>query len=342
MSIGELANMYRDGEIDIHPEFQRFFRWSPIQKSRLIESLLLGIPIPSIFVAQRADGVWDVIDGLQRLSTILQFMGILRGEDENLIDALQLKKTDYLPSLEGMNWDNIGTENQLIVKRAKLDIKIMLRESDANSKYELFQRLNTGGSELSEQETRNCIMIMYKPEFYRWVEKLSRNSDFKEAVAITENAYEKRYDMELVTRFLVFRQIEDVSQHDLSSIGDFITKKVIDMIESPSYNKEEEEKIFESTFALINRQLGSNAFKRYYPESDQFKGSFSVATYEAITYAMGRNYDLYSKSTKPIDLKKSIRELWQDSAFNTKIGSGSNAGYRIPHTLPKALTIFKP
>src|SRR5215211_9324737 len=72
MSIGELLNLYRDGELDIHPEFQRFFRWSDWQKSRLIESILLGIPIPSIFVAQRQDGVWDVIDGLQRLSTIFQ------------------------------------------------------------------------------------------------------------------------------------------------------------------------------------------------------------------------------------------------------------------------------
>ena len=74
MSIGELINLYRDGELDIHPEFQRFYRWSPEQKSRLIESIMLGIPIPSIFVSQREDGVWDVIDGLQRLSTIFELV----------------------------------------------------------------------------------------------------------------------------------------------------------------------------------------------------------------------------------------------------------------------------
>jgi hypothetical protein len=73
MSIGEWISLYERSEIDIHPEFQRFFRWSPKQKSRLIESILLGIPIPQIFVAQREDGVWDVVDGLQRLSTIYQF-----------------------------------------------------------------------------------------------------------------------------------------------------------------------------------------------------------------------------------------------------------------------------
>jgi hypothetical protein len=101
MSIGELTNLYRDNELDIHPEFQRFFRWSDEQKSRLIESLLLGIPIPSIFVQQRQDGVWDVIDGLQRLSTIFELQGLLKDEQEQVIDPLVLRGTKYLPSLEG-------------------------------------------------------------------------------------------------------------------------------------------------------------------------------------------------------------------------------------------------
>src|SRR5438093_6944280 len=83
MSIGELLNLYRDDELDVHPEFQRVFRWTDTQKTRLIESILLGIPIPPIFVAQRTDGVWDVVDGVQRLSTILQFIGELKDEKKN-------------------------------------------------------------------------------------------------------------------------------------------------------------------------------------------------------------------------------------------------------------------
>src|SRR5262245_44345930 len=78
MSIGEMRNAHRDDELDVHPEFQRMFRWTDSQKTRLIESILLGIPIPPIFVAQRKDGVWDVVDGVQRLSTILEFVGQLK------------------------------------------------------------------------------------------------------------------------------------------------------------------------------------------------------------------------------------------------------------------------
>src|SRR5687768_9763163 len=96
MSIGELASLYRDSELDIHPEFQRIFRWSILQKSKLIESILLGIPIPSIFVSQREDGVWDVVDGLQRLSTIFEFMGILKDENGQIIPPNKLVGTEYL------------------------------------------------------------------------------------------------------------------------------------------------------------------------------------------------------------------------------------------------------
>ena len=126
MSIGELINLYRDEELDIHPEFQRFYRWSDEQKSRLIESILLGIPIPSIFVSQRDDGVWDVIDGLQRLSTILQLVGDLKDEYGRKLLPLALKGTKYLPSLEGKKWQDddpeksIGSANQLIIRRSKI------------------------------------------------------------------------------------------------------------------------------------------------------------------------------------------------------------------------------
>ncbi len=106
MSIGELANLYKDGELDIHPEFQREYRWTLTQKTRLIESILLGIPLPSFFVSQREDGIWDVVDGLQRLSTIFSFMGIYKNEDGELEKPLILNKTDYLPALENLCWDD--------------------------------------------------------------------------------------------------------------------------------------------------------------------------------------------------------------------------------------------
>lgn len=158
MSIGEVISLYNDGDMDIHPEFQRIFRWKESQKSRLIESIMLGIPVPPIFVSQRQDGVWDVIDGVQRLSTILQFTGHYKDESGNRLGPLVLSAGEYLTSLDGCTYASSEDQNSFDevlrrdFKRAKLDFRIITKESDQNAKYDLFQRLNSG-SILSPQET---------------------------------------------------------------------------------------------------------------------------------------------------------------------------------------------
>jgi hypothetical protein len=198
MSIGEWINLYNNEEIDIHPEFQRFFRWTTLQKTKLIESILLGIPIPPIFVAQRADGIWDVVDGLQRLSTIFQFVGSLRDEAKKKLPPLVLEETRYLPSLDEKTWDDSGKPDRsltqaqrLVIKRAKIDVKIVLKESAESSKYELFQRLNTGGSPLSDQELRNCILVMENRDLYFWMKDLAKNHAFEDCVALSDKAIEE-------------------------------------------------------------------------------------------------------------------------------------------------------
>ena len=116
MSIGELVNLYRDKELDLHPEFQRFYRWSPQQKSRWIESILLGIPLPSFFVVQRDDGVWDVIDGLQRLSTILELMGELRTEEKQKWRFVWRIRGSFLALSWATAGGNAGGDSIIVLK----------------------------------------------------------------------------------------------------------------------------------------------------------------------------------------------------------------------------------
>ena len=105
LTIGELANLYRDGDVKIDPDFQRLFRWDIARKSRLIESILVRIPLPSIFVFELPNSKWEVIDGLQRLSTILEFMGELKDPDSDDANVpFALIGTQYLPSLRGAFW----------------------------------------------------------------------------------------------------------------------------------------------------------------------------------------------------------------------------------------------
>ena len=105
MSIGEIISLYTDGDIKLNPAYQRLFRWDDEHKTRFIESILIGIPIPQIFVAQKEDGKWDIVDGLQRISTILQLVGVLPDKE-----PLVLMATKYLPSLEGVTWKTMPEE----------------------------------------------------------------------------------------------------------------------------------------------------------------------------------------------------------------------------------------
>ena len=199
--ISEWVSLYENDELDIHPEFQRFFRWSDSQKTSLIESILLGIPIPPIFVSQRPDGVWDVVDGLQRLSTIYQFLGILKDEENNAVNPLILDSTKYLPSLGGKIWedplddDNSLTQDiRLIIKRSKIQASIILKESVENAKYDLFQRLNTGGSDLSPQEVRNCILVMFNKELFLWLQDLAKFEPFQECISLSDRPLSESYE----------------------------------------------------------------------------------------------------------------------------------------------------
>jgi uncharacterized protein with ParB-like and HNH nuclease domain len=153
MSIGEWISLYEQREIEIYPGFQKALRWSEPQKIKLIESILLGIPIPPICVYQLKSGIWEVVDGLQRLSTIYQFVGILRDADGSLIPPFTLQKTEHLPSLAGKIWKDkehpegsiqgFTPEERLLIKKAKIDVNIVLEGSNKQFKYDLFQRLNT-------------------------------------------------------------------------------------------------------------------------------------------------------------------------------------------------------
>lgn len=348
MSIGELISIYRDGELDIHPEFQRFYRWSEEQKSRFVESILLGIPIPSIFVSQREDGVWDVIDGLQRLSTIFQLIGELENPDGEKYPMLTLKSTKYLPSLKGRKWDDdnpnvsIGGVNRRIIRRAKMDVKIILRESSESGKYEMFQRLNTGGTRLSEQELRNAIMLMINPDAFRWIESLSQDDNFQSCITLSDRMMSERYDMELVTRFLTLRTLPEDELRRIGDIGEFLTDKIVRFAQSPEYEdaKAIEDRAFRDTFARLAQSLGDRSFKKYDAASGRHSGGFLISAFEPIALGVGFNCENYGGADVSEAIAKESRELWSNPDFLNNSGMGVNASTRIPANIPLGREIF--
>lgn len=326
MSIGELINLYRDGEMDIHPEFQRVFRWSEYQKTKLIESIMLNIPIPSIFVNQNEEGVWDVIDGVQRLSTIFQFVGLFKDEDDNLLNPLILQKTDYLPSFEGISWNandpslSFTKEQQLFFKRARMDVIIMKKESDPNTKYELFQRLNTGGSLLSDQEVRNCLMIMTNKNFYEFIVNLDSVVSFRNCLPITDRRTDEQYRMELVLRLIVATHINWDNLKKYSTFSQLLDKETVILCEkSLDYNLLSKQ--FEDTFSLLFSVMGEDAFKKY--NGTKYLGPVMAASFQTIAFGVFSNINaILNKKDKEIWLKGHIQGLYSEPTFLENIVSG--------------------
>jgi hypothetical protein len=350
MSIGELISLYKSGELDIHPAFQRYFRWTEEQKSRFIESLLLGIPIPSIFVSQREKGQWDVVDGLQRLSTIFQLTGDLKDSNGEIVKPLVLSKTKYLPSMAGKRWtesapnagDELSEATKLILKRARIDLKIVLNKSDESSKYELFQRLNTGGSLATEQEVRNCILIMLNRPFFDWFSELGKFRPFRNCIPLSERQIDEQFDLELIVRFLVLKDLRVSELAGRNDLGTILTDKINSFAESKTYNLENEAAAFKKTFTLIDRALGEDAFKKYNAKKDRATGPLLISLFEVFALGLGH----YSSSTTfaigSEKLRSIQKNIWKNKAFLNGSGSGVGPINRLPVTLELGRKIFMP
>jgi hypothetical protein len=355
MSINEAIAMYQDKELEIHPEFQRIFRWTLEQQSRLVESVFLGIPVPPIFVAQRTDGIWDVVDGVQRLSTLFRFAGVLRTADGEPDRPEPLLEGEYLPGLRGVFWaadvpvtdgNKQSTEltdaQRRFFKRARLDFQIVQKESDEQAKFDLFQRLNSG-TRLSEQEARSCLAVMLDPDFARWLEALANNQDYEATVDISDRREQEAYDVESVLRYLAIVNTPGDGLVGMGDVGDFLTRRMRDFISDPSFNRDAQRQRFEFVFDVLNTALGSGAFKRYDAERDDFRGKFSISAFEAIASGVAMNEDAW-RTVAPAErsplLRQRARAVWEDSVFEERSGGGKAAERRIPYMAEVGKRIF--
>lgn len=337
MSIGELTNLYREGELIINPAFQRFFRWDIEQKSRLIESILLGIPLPSIFVSQRDDGKWELVDGLQRVSTILQLQGLLIQDGEPL-SPLILTGTKYLPSLEGKVWEGqiddecLTQAQRLDVKRSKIDVKIIKRESSSATKYDLFQRLNSYGSPLTSQEMRSALLISVNGEFYGWLEKLAGLSVFADCVALSDRLIQEKYDHELVLRFLFLHDRSPITNSSLRNFGQVLDDASVEMAERFPQNSIEHEDVFRATFETLWENGGDDVFRKWDPSRRSFVGGFLNTAFEVI--AMGLAFHIARHSPFRTDVVAAAQELWQREDMTTRFATGLSTEARLVRMLP--------
>lgn len=206
-SLFDLNRMIEEGIIILNPSFQRKFVWNNKQCSRFIESLFIGLPIPTIFLSENPDGaIYEVVDGQQRLTAINRFLN----------DQLRLSGLSTLENFNGETFSTIKEEHQRKFKNSiTLSIVIISKDSDPTVKYDIFQRINEGSIKLNNQELRN---VMYRGKMVNNIQELSEKEPFINIFSRDSNTVKKQIDQEFILRMVSMDNIIKKSENNYLSL----------------------------------------------------------------------------------------------------------------------------
>jgi uncharacterized protein with ParB-like and HNH nuclease domain len=284
-TIFDLYTRFKDGDLILQPDFQRQFVWDKRKSSRLIESLLLEIPLPVIYLAEDNNGKESVIDGQQRLTAFFSFID---GKFPDGVD-FKLRKLQVFNELNKFLFKDLEKQIQNKIKKSSIRTITFKRDSDKDLRFEIFERLNTGSVPLNDQELRNCV---YRGPYINLLKELSRNTDFMHLLGIS-NPDKRMKDVELALRFASFYHSTYLNYkspmrkffNDEMEKYQFITKK----------EAEELKNAFKNSVQIIRSLLDKNAFKRFYRgDSDDNRNGywepkkFNASLYDILMYSFAR------------------------------------------------------
>lgn len=336
ISFNELLDMYNNQELTIDPDYQRMFRWSDEKQSMFIESLILEMPLPPIFVIERNEGNYELIDGLQRISTYLHFRyndideSIRKDFCSDRIDSeLSLIGCDIVKELNEYTFDELPRAIQLKLKRNFIRMEVLRKETDTNLRYHMFKRLNTGGELLSYQEVRNCTIRLLGDTFNNFIIECSNYEYFKKAIAnVWEDYVTTKKDQELVLRYFALKNNLENYKKDLNFfLTDYMEKVTIGEI---PFNYSREKEIFEKTFKCIYEINEKNAFSSVINlENNRFKSDIIMYFYDSFTCGIAQCEDVLGSKTIA-SMKEALNSLRKSKEFlKTRTGGKRNTEERI-------------
>lgn len=288
ISFNEILDMWESQELDITPDYQRLFRWTPGQQSRFIESLLLEMPVPPIFVIEEQENTYQLIDGLQRISSYLHLRGVLNAPQADppvpLGEKLVLTDCDIVTELNGLTFDTLPSSLQIRLKRRFIRMEVVRKETDRRFKYHMFKRLNTGGETLSAQQVRNAAMRMLGDELPNFVIRMAAIDDYKECTkGLTFERRMNAFDEELVLRYFALKNAQASFKHEVTDFLDEYMENIVDPARPGTFDYVLEERNFRKTFKCLRLALGEYVFGFTSKTKNDLNLGFNVYHYEAIT-----------------------------------------------------------
>lgn len=263
-SIREFSSMNQDDELDLQPSYQRKYVATPAIASRLVESILMDVPIPVIYLAEEKDSSYSVIDGQQRLTSFLSFLnGSFPNGNEFRLTGLKVFK-----ELNKKTFKELSKEQQAKIKTTTLHTIVIKKESNEDIKFEIFERLNTGSIKLNEDEIRNTV---YRGAYIELLAELENNAIFNELLQ-NENAKKRMLYRSMILRFFALSEKSYLNYKP--SMKQFCNKELRDNQKLGEEKQKEYKERFNHCVDLVKTVFGHNAFKRYQLGKDG-NGSYS-------------------------------------------------------------------
>jgi hypothetical protein len=311
-NLNTLADLVNSNDIDVSPKYQRRFRWDEERQSKLIESFLMNVPVPPIFLNEDSYGQYSVIDGKQRLTAITDFF---KGK-------LRLKGLEIFSDINGFTFDELPRKLQVVMKtRPTIRAIIILRQSDEDVKFEVFQRLNTGGVSLNAQEIRNST---FPGPLNDLILELSENKLFHQLLNIkvrkTSTIHQEMRDAELVLRYLSFNNNWDSIRGGMKRQMDHY------MASNQRTDKAQIVKLktdFLKTLEAVSATFEENAFQRWIPEKGAWKKQVLASLYDAQMFALrGKEPDLLRQHRT--EITEGFKLLFENTEFRSSIDAATN------------------
>jgi Protein of unknown function DUF262 len=334
LPISTLPEMIKE-QIKLNPEFQRRDIWKTQKRSRFIESIIMNVPIPPVFLGEDDYGKYVVLDGRQRLTAVHEFL-------LNSYRLEGLKVWDELNKLSFQDLKKKGIDKAIL--RRFIPAVIILKESSAEVKYDVFDRLNTGGVVAEPMEIRNAIC---RGDFNRLLHTLSDNKTFRSLWDIPldndkrldSKAYTRMDDLELVLRFFALQDYETFTGTFRDFLSSFMSKRNSEYT-SDAKLMTQDKSLFERAVTNCHKALGPDAFRKP-SASGEKKSVKSAPLADALMYALASiaTDQINDDATKRI--RSSIRSLFNsDADFRKSIGTGTNGKGATRYRLEKASEVI--
>lgn len=308
-SVSDIIRMIRNEELILDPDYQRNYVWNNKKASLLIESILLNVPIPVIYVSEDEESRWSVVDGLQRLYSLYRFFG----------NEFPLTRLEVLTELEHLTYTKLNPKASRILNNGILRIIVILEESHPEIKYDIFQRLNQSPIRLTEQELRNCV---YRGRFINMLKGLRNNPKFLSCMGFKDP--QKRFlDAELILRYFA---LADAFNFETGKVKGYSSKMKTFLnayIEKHKSASPEEiarfTKRFEDTIEKVHTVFGERAFRRVVDREGNQDALLNRALMDIIMVSFDR-FSLDDIQRKKIAIVELYANLpFQDQRFSDSI-----------------------